>query len=337
MSAQPAFDASEWAETARQFWQQAADDQRSKWDELLTAWQKGVPGADTFKNFFADGGKQFLGLAQNFTNADPAEALKNWTAQMQDFFQSATQPDAANIFHTVSENMVKAGHAWAAAFADPRTHGHGPKGFQHFDPLGYVAAMPGIGYTREKQEEMSKLYRLWSVYNDLSNRYNAVMAELGLKAVAAFGAYINNPPEGAAPLTSLKGVYAKWVDVCEELYAQFAISGEYIELYGQTVNALMAFKQQFNKIADDMADELNLPTRKEIDALHSRMHDLRREVIALRQELAGKKKPAARKAKAKAAPVKKAAAPKPVAAPKPIKPAAKKPAAKKPAKKKGRK
>jgi hypothetical protein len=107
---------------------------------------------------------------------------------------------------------------------------------------------------------------------------------------------------------------------------------EYTDLYGDVVNALMAFKQQFNKIVDDNVAELNLPTRKEIDSLHERAHALRRDNIVLKKEIEALKKAVFRKAGSPVAD----SSPDPIPAKAKGKPVKKTKAAK-PAKKKGRK
>ena len=121
------------------------------------------------------------------------------------------------------------------------------------------------------------------------------MAQVGIEALHKFQEYVQNPPEGDAPLKSLKEVYARWVDVCEDVYAKYAMSEEYTKLYGEVVNALMSFKAQVNHITDEMVGQFNLPTRKEVDSLHERLHEIRRENLALRKavdELRGVKRPA---------------------------------------------
>lgn len=155
--------------------------------------------------------------------------------------------------------------------------------FQSMDPFGFYASLPGIGYTREKQEELNKLYKSWTLFETEVRKYNAAMAQVGLEAIYKFQEYINNPPANDAGLKSLKEVYAKWVDVCEDVYAKYAMSEEYTRLYGEVVNALMAFKSQLGTITDQTVEQLNLPTRKEVDSLHERMHALRRENAELRK------------------------------------------------------
>ena len=157
--------------------------------------------------------------------------------------------------------------------------------FQSFDPFGFYASLPGIGYTREKQESWNHLYKLWVAFNAEVRKYNGAMAQVGLEAVHKFQDYVANPPQGSEPLKSLKEIYGKWVDVCEEVYAKYAMSEEYTRVYGEVVNALMAYKGQANKLMDDLADQFNLPTRTEVDSLHERLHALRRDNIELRKAI----------------------------------------------------
>lgn len=177
---------------------------------------------------------------------------------------------------------------------NPQGGQQGASGFQNFDPFGFYASLPGIGYTREKQDSWNLLYKLWTEFDAQTRKYNAAMAQVGIEAVQKFQEYVANPPAEAPALTSLKEVYAKWVDVCEDVYARYAMSEEYTKLYGEVVNALMAFKGQVNVLTDDIADQFNLPTRTEVDSLHQRLHALRRENIELRKaidEIRGVKKP----------------------------------------------
>jgi class III poly(R)-hydroxyalkanoic acid synthase PhaE subunit len=309
---------SDWFRSQQEYWQQMFQTQQSQWTELFGQWQKGVPGADGYRNFFTQGGQQFLEMMQAFQksateNTPPGDALKTWAESMKDFFGKVVQgqgmtsgaADSYKNFMNLGENMVKAGQAWASVFQDKRTFEPGGAGFANYDPFGFFASMPGIGYSREKQEEYAKLYRLWHDYEQVMKKYNASMATVGIEAAQRFQDYVFNPPKDAPPLTSLKSIYVKWVDICEDIYAKYAVSQEYTGIYGETVNALMAFKKQFNKITDDVMDELNLPTRKEVDALHQRVHELRREVIELRKSTGGTTRKPAPKAKA-AAPAKKA-------------------------------
>jgi hypothetical protein len=280
----------DWFQSQRQNWDLWLEAQRGHWTALLEEWRKAVssgeapPSAGAYQKIFAQAGEQFLGMMQTFWRQ--AEHGKPASDTARDWAQ-----EAQKNFSALGESMAKAGGAWASALHD----GGAAAPFSVPDPFGFWASMPGIGYTREKQEEAAKLYRLWSAFERASQSYNAAMTKVGIAAVMRFQDHILNPPKDAPPLKSLKEIYAKWVDICEEVYAKYAVTKEYTDLYGDTVNALMAWKKQLNTMADDAMGELGLPTRREIDSLHERMHALRRDNLRLRKDLAELKKAPAKK------------------------------------------
>jgi len=258
---------------------------QGQWADLLKGWQntvfsggKTTSDTDAFRQYFTNAGQTYLNMMQQFYQgtgqSKPLEQMtKEWTENLQKFFSGSMQSGK-----------------------DP---------FAALDPMNFFTSFPGIGYTREKQEQLNHLYQQWAEYEAKSREYTASMAKVGLEAVEKFREYVMHPPEGAAPLTSLKEVYAKWVDVCEDIYAKYAMSEEYTTLYGEVVNALMAFRKRQNEFTDDIIGKTNMPTRAEVDSLHKRMQELKREVSALRTELG--RKPAQQAAqktpKAAAAPV----------------------------------
>ncbi|MBU6475007.1 MAG: hypothetical protein KGQ70_03495 [Alphaproteobacteria bacterium] len=287
-----------WFEQQRNFFGAAAGPQQgpqAQWAELLQTWQKALSGgqeadkmADVrqFQQYFTRAGEAYLGMLQQFYQgtgqAKPLnEMVQEWIESLKKAF--AGQMDFSGM--PGFPGMVAAGK-------DP---------FAALDPLNFFAGMPGIGYTREKQEQLNHLYQMWEAYQAKTRDYAASMAKVGLEAAQKFQDYVVHPPEGAAPLTSLKEVYAKWVDICEDIYARYAMTEEYTRLYGEVVNALMAFKKQQNKITDEVLDQFNMPTRAEADSLHKRLHALQREVAELKAALkpAAKKKPVVKKGKKK--------------------------------------
>jgi len=253
------------------------------WADFFKEWQNTVSASgktsntETFQQYFTKAGEQYLDMMQQFYlatgQAKPLDQMtKEWTDSLQKFYANAFQSNSQPFDMSAGKNP-----------------------FSAFDPLGSFTAMPGLGYTREKQEQMNQLYNQWVEYQKTSRAYDAGMSRVGLDAVGKFQEYLAHLPPDQEPLTSLKGIYAKWVDVCEDIYGKYAMTDEYTTLYGETVNALMAFKKQQNKMTDSLMEQLNLPTRQEIDSLHERMHALRREVAELKAAL--KPAPAAKPAR----------------------------------------
>jgi|GEM_PF-1166447 len=322
-----------WFQGQRQFFEQQAGNPaaglNAQWETFLREWQNltaanNVPGAEQYRAAFTQAGKSFLDLMQQFCQAGacqaPEEAVKTWTENLQKFWggilQQNTQPfDAYTQFKSFTDTFTSAGPAfWGDLFKNPvpgQSHPHNAAGFL-FDPFGFYASMPGVGYTREKQEDLNALYRLWVDYEGQMRRYNIEMTKVGLQALQQFQTYLMTPPpEGTKPLESLKDIYIKFVDIAEDVYAEFALSEEYTQLYGDVVNALTSYKKQLHTFVDDMLEQMNLPNRQEIDSVHKRVHELRRENLQLRKDiealkaavgLKDKPKAAAPKTAAKAAP-----------------------------------
>lgn len=165
--------------------------------------------------------------------------------------------------------------------------------WQQSGPAGFadtMARMPGIGYTRKQQEDLARLYKSWTDHEKAQARYNAEMLKLALAALTRFQASLKNPAAEKLSFTSLKDVYAHWVNISEDLYGQFALTEDHAQIYAQMVDSQSAFKKEMNRQTDQWAAQLNLPTRTEVDSLHQRMHDLRRENRDLRhllEKLAG--------------------------------------------------
>jgi len=347
-----------WFQGQRQFFEQNGQNPTAgltgQWAEFFREWQNlttggKTPGADSYSQMFTQAGKGFLDMLTQFSQSGntqaPEDILKTWMDNMQKFYgtllQQNGQPfDAAAQFKHFTEAFSPSAPAfWANMFKQPapgQQHPHNSAGFL-LDPFGFYASVPGVGYSREKTDSYNLLYRRWVDYEGQMRRYNNEMTKVGLQALAKFQQYVTSPPEGAKPLESLKDIYIKFVDVSEDVFAQYAVSDEYTKMYGDVVNALMAFKKQMHTITDDMMEQINLPNRAEVDSLHKRVHELRRENFQLKKDIADIKAALGVKAKPTAAAKPAAAKPAPVKTQAKAKPAAKAAPAKSSKKKAGKK
>jgi polyhydroxyalkanoate synthase subunit PhaE len=146
-------------------------------------------------------------------------------------------------------------------------------------------SIPGIGYTREAQEQYRHLWRLIVEYLEALQQYEFAFVRLGRRSLEHFRRRLDQVAQDT-PVDSLRKLYDLWVDACEEVYVEYASSDEYARLFGRLVNALAAVKRQSSVLLDDMLEGMNLPTRREIDTVHRRMHEARRDNHALRADVA---------------------------------------------------
>lgn len=175
------------------------------------------------------------------------------------------------------------------------------------------ASNSGVGPGRALQEKILKGNRLWDIYRKNLQKYQTACAELGVIAVDRLKQRIIAKAGSGEKISSLKQLYTLWVDANEEVYAEFAFTEDYSQLYGNLVNSLMELKQHANSVGDDMLAILNVPTSRGMKTTRKRqqlmrhqlrvemqsrqqtensMNELRAELDKLRKQLnAGKSKP----------------------------------------------
>lgn len=256
-----------------------------------------------YSQMFAQMGAPFLNMMQaaaSTHSADTQNMAHSWIETQRQYWQTTlgnlqAAPATPGVWPAFTPHM-SAPHFSAfkgmggnsamgpgSAFADML------RGGRAFDPFDQLASLPGLGYLREKHEEFARLYKAWQAHEDAQQKYNAEMARIMLEALARFEASIVKPQQGQKPFTSLKDVYAHWVNISEDVYAQFAASSAHTALYGEVVNTLSAVKRELSVIIDQWAAQMNLPTRAEVDSLHQRMHDMKREMRDLKRKSENKK------------------------------------------------
>lgn len=138
-------------------------------------------------------------------------------------------------------------------------------------------SIPGVGYTRESQEQIQKGIKLWNEYVKSSNEFNNAMCNVSINALDAMRMRIIEMSKRGEEINSLRAIYDLWVDCNEEAYARFVFSDEYSELNGKLTNALMAVKQHGRNIVDEGLGAMNMPTRRGINTMQKRQQEMRRE------------------------------------------------------------
>lgn len=151
-------------------------------------------------------------------------------------------------------------------------------------PVQRLLSLPSIGYTREGQEEIQRLQQNWLEHAKAIREYNQVLTGIAVKAIELLGRRLFEKfgKPGETPET-LRAFYDLWVDCGEEAYAEAAHKPAFIEAQARLVNTLMAVKRQEQKMVDEILTALNMPTRRELDTSHRRVHELRRQVWKMQQ------------------------------------------------------
>lgn len=149
--------------------------------------------------------------------------------------------------------------------------------------LDRFLSVPGVGYTREAQEELQKGARLLLDYQRVFQEYVLAHEELVRRTLDRLLQRLTAMGEKGEQVTTLRQLYDVWVDAGEEAYAEFVMRPEFAELYGRLVNALMAVKRHGREMVDESLGALNMPTREELNTVLDRQQQLRRQVRELQR------------------------------------------------------
>lgn len=146
-------------------------------------------------------------------------------------------------------------------------------------------SIPPVGYTREWQELGQEALQSWLQYQHALSGYLRLMARAGGRTLELMQHRLLEMASAGKQVESLRQFYDLWVDCAEEAYSEVTSAAEFGEASAQLVNAAMTLKRQSQCIMEEAVSTLNLPTRLELDSAHYRVHQLKREVKALQQEL----------------------------------------------------
>jgi len=265
------------------------------------------PAAQDVLQKFLTAQRQYFDMLQHFSTLSSdgvnlSQLASDWVGYMNNSFSQAQNHPMGN--HGALWDLFQDTWARTASSLSPfpgdffravRPEGVERKPGDIHGHLNQFLAIPSVGYTRETQGQYQKMMSTWLEYQKTMHAYNAELAKVNRDALKLFQKKIGDitaeqmkggGKEGAQKaLNSVKDIYDLWVDACEEVYAEFAMSEEYTRTYGSLVNALMAVKKEAAKLADEVYEAMNMPTHKEVNTLHKRMHETRRETRKMKEAL----------------------------------------------------
>lgn len=156
-----------------------------------------------------------------------------------------------------------------------------------YEQVERMLGFPGLGFTREWQEQTQELVRRALDCQRALAAYAQVFARLGTAAMDGLQQRVLAAGKEGDAISSLRELYDLWVDAAEQAYVELVRTEEYSRSYGHLVNSMMAYKQQGRRMLDDALDAVGMPTTRGLNTIQRRQHDLAREVARLRRRLDG--------------------------------------------------
>jgi class III poly(R)-hydroxyalkanoic acid synthase PhaE subunit len=229
-------------------------------------------GNDTLERTLS-GLKGYFDWMQTAAAGGAAAQPTDWRQQLQQMFGGASQPFAqafGGIDSAGAQGFARQWQSWMQAAQ------HGGFG----DLPGAHGPMPAFGQDREQQMKQQAMAAAVLESLQASARYQALIQRSNAQAMQRLQDKLAEHAEPGRQVESLKALYDLWVDAAEEAYAEIALTDEFREVYGEMVNTQMRVRQLQQQQTEQFCQQLGVPTRSEVSSLGERLQALRREVRA---------------------------------------------------------
>lgn len=290
----------DWMQLQQKYWEQWGEMSRkamgmqppkSPWENAMENWWSAVaPATDkstrAFMDKMMDQGRSFFQFNEELSRN--AAKGKDWldTAnqaleKLQENFAAAaeqTSEAGKNSFSRMAGFWEGPMESWRNA-AGPLPMNNDlartPKLFEQ------LLGMPGLGFSREDEENYRELAQSWLDYQHALTRYNHFFADVGTAAMRCVKCDLDEIQQAGKKIDSGRDLYNTWVGACEKVYAEHTMTPEYSKVHGDLVNALMGFKKKWRELQDQRLGMLGMPTRREVQTLQTRLQESRRELRSL--------------------------------------------------------
>jgi class III poly(R)-hydroxyalkanoic acid synthase PhaE subunit len=163
--------------------------------------------------------------------------------------------------------------------------------------------LPSLGVTRQQQELWQRVLELTKRYQELQSELSAQWSAVGREAAQKFGAELAAASKSGKGFADLKSLYDRWIENAEKAYSAHAHQEKYAGLLSGLTNTLNEIKAKQRELIECWAQQFDLPTRTEINSVHSRLKAMQQQLHGLGEKSTAKRAAApAAKAKPRAKP-----------------------------------
>jgi hypothetical protein len=143
--------------------------------------------------------------------------------------------------------------------------------------------LPSLGVTRQQQDLWQRVLELTKRYQELQTQLSAQWSAVGREAAQKFGAELAAASKSGKGFGDLKSLYDRWIENAEQAYSTHAHQEKYAGLLAGLTNTLNEIKAKQRELIESWAQQFDLPTRTEINSVHSRLKAMQQQLHELRE------------------------------------------------------
>ncbi len=151
--------------------------------------------------------------------------------------------------------------------------------------LDQAILRPALGPLREVAEGGQQLWLAWRELERARRNWLGQQARVQARAQSLLVERLRGRHQREEPVADLRALSVLWLDASEAAHAQLSRDDGFLLAQGQLVNALSAWRVELREAGDGLLMRLGLPSRRELDAAHERIHRQGRELRQLRRRL----------------------------------------------------
>ena len=141
--------------------------------------------------------------------------------------------------------------------------------------------LPSLGVTRQQQELWQRILELTKRYQELQSDLSTQWSAVGREAAQKFGAELSAAQKAGKSVADLKSLYDRWIDNAEKAYSAQAHQESYAKVLSGLTNTLNEIKAKQRELIECWAQQFDLPTRSELNTVHSRVKALQQQLHGL--------------------------------------------------------
>ena len=153
------------------------------------------------------------------------------------------------------------------------------------ETFGKMVSSPPLGLTRELNLELTKGFETWLAYRRADAEYQRVVGSGWMQFLEAFGKRLMQMAQAGKLIESPRQFVDLWVEVGDDEFTKLFHGDAYAQAQGNLVNSSMAFKRQQRALLEIWLRDNDMPTRSDLDEAHRTIHELRKDVKALKKDL----------------------------------------------------
>lgn len=204
------------------------------------------------------------------------------TRELWKLIESGLVRDARTPPQPLCEGLEKL----RASFEDQFLRLYGVAGISRPSPV-----LPAFGPLPLHPESHQRVVAAMVRCQRATQRFNELIARIAAQAVEGLNAALSATDASQPPITSLRQLHDLWVECGERAYADSAHGDEFASVQAERLAATIELRFEQQRMAEEWARALQLPTWSDIDAIGERMQALRRRIGELERAGARRAEP----------------------------------------------